>query len=487
MKTVSPIELLVPGRIDLIAKYTYIENYVKHYDVKWFNNLYKAHVEAFSGGNYTEPTNPAKNSIIEYEACFNRLIDDIGNMGLDSSISVVPISNDGQIVDGAHRTAVALYYNLRVPIHFIDKPPLYVYDYHFFRKQLLDEKYLQYMAYRYITIKPLTTRVLVFYPAAMSDKDKVEEADQKLRGMLSEGGIVYHRDIKLNYNGLVNFMIQAYGGQDWIGTQEENYKGVSGKADPCYDKCETLRVYVIDFCNANPDEQLIKIKTTLRNVFSLGNHSVHSSDNIDETLLLGQLLLNDNSIHMLNNGDLRYDCHLNELIKKFRSELSNNNIISDDYLVDSSAVMGLYGLRKTRDFGYITCNDGMDDIFLDEIDNHESYICFYNKTKEELVYNPESYFFVWSIKVITLETLLEFKKNRQCVKMPDIDKDRNDICIIEARLKSTESLIDKIILSHIGFKRYCRNIRTKIRDWLQGNNIYFFTKLWHFIKGKGFE
>ena len=94
---------------------------------------------------------------------------------------------------------------------------------------------------------------------------------------------------------------------------------------------------------------------------------------------------------------------------------------------------------------------------------------------------------MWSIKVITLETLLEFKKNRQCVKMPDIDKDRNDICIIEARLKSTESLIDKIILSHIGFKRYCRNIRTKIRDWLQGNNIYFFTKLWHFIKGKGFE
>ena len=66
MKTVSPIELLVPGRIDLIAKYTYIENYVKHYDVKWFNNLYKAHIEAFSGGNYTEPTNPAKNSIIEY-------------------------------------------------------------------------------------------------------------------------------------------------------------------------------------------------------------------------------------------------------------------------------------------------------------------------------------------------------------------------------------------------------------------------------------
>ena len=60
MKTVSPIELLVPGRIDLIAKYTYIENYVKHYDVKWFNNLYKAHIEALSGGNYTEPTNPAK-------------------------------------------------------------------------------------------------------------------------------------------------------------------------------------------------------------------------------------------------------------------------------------------------------------------------------------------------------------------------------------------------------------------------------------------
>ena len=104
-----------------------------------------------------------------------------------------------------------------------------------------------------------------------------------------------------------------------------------------------------------------------------------------------------------------------------------------------------------------------------------------------MIYNPENYFFVWSIKVITLETLLEFKKNRQCVKMPDIDKDRNDICIIEARLKSTESLIDKIILSHIGFKRYCRNIRTKIRDWLQGNNIYFLTKLWHFIKGKGFE
>lgn len=485
MKTVNPIELLVPGRIDLVAKYVYIENYVNRYGVDWFYELYKAHIEAFSGGNYTEPTNPRKNSIDEYEACFKRLIDDIGTLGLDSSISLVPLANDGQIVDGAHRTSIALFFNLKVPIQLIDKPPLYCYDYRFFRKQLLDEKYLQYIAYRYIKLKPSNTRILVFYPSAMAYKSKVDVADQKLRSMLIEGGIVYHRDIKLNYRGLVNFMIQAYDGQNWLGTQEDKYKGVFGKVDPCYDKCETLRVYVLDLNCENPDEHLLNIKKTLRTEFNLGDHSVHTSDNKVETLLLGQLLLNNNSIHMLNNGDLNYDCYINELIKRFKNELLNKNLETEDFFVCSSVAMGLYGIRKSRELDYITNDDVV--VNPDFDGNNKAYINLYNKTKEELLYNPEYYFYVWGIKIITLEKLLEFLKNRQHVKNLDIKNIKEDIRLIEAKLKCTESLLDRIIMSRIGFKRYYRNIRTKFRDWLQGHNIYFVTKFWHFFKGKGFK
>lgn len=56
-------ELLVPGRIDLIAKYKYIEAKEKGYNCKFINELYDKHIEAFSAGSYNEPGNDEKNSI----------------------------------------------------------------------------------------------------------------------------------------------------------------------------------------------------------------------------------------------------------------------------------------------------------------------------------------------------------------------------------------------------------------------------------------
>ena len=46
MKTVNPIELLVPGRIDLVAKYVYIENYVAKKDVyDYFFECFRAYAQ----------------------------------------------------------------------------------------------------------------------------------------------------------------------------------------------------------------------------------------------------------------------------------------------------------------------------------------------------------------------------------------------------------------------------------------------------------
>lgn len=482
-------KLLTPRRIDLVAKYIYIESYVNKYNDTWAKRLYEAHIEAFSGGNFTEPNNPQKNSIDMYEKCFNELIENIKNGGLDSNVSAVPVSADNQITDGAHRTSVALYYNLQVPVKKNVEQAKYIYDYRFFRNQLLDEKYLQFMAYKYILLKPKTTYIMVFYPSAMANKNKVDIADRKLREIAGLNSVVYYSDIHLNYNGLINFMIQAYQNHEWIGTVDSKYKGIKGKADPCYNKCEKMRVYVIDLVEEKCPS-IVDIKSQLRNIFGMNNHSVHSSDNPKETILLAKLLLNNNSIHLLNNGNLAYDKKLNEMMTNFNNSFScGQEGDIERYIIDSSAIMGLYGIRQVRDLDYLTV-DAEPVKFSDRrIENHgDEYLLFHNKSKEELIFNPENHLYsVYGIKLITLEALLQFKKNRSTVAMPDGNKDAEDIRLIESKLSNTFSLRESIINWLIRTKRLFRNEKTKFRDFLQNHGIFVLTKVWHFIRGKGFR
>ena len=108
--------LLVSERLDLAAKVKYIESRESGQISPFVRDCYVKHIEAFSYGTFKESGYNEKDSIKKYIDSFHHLIDAIKASGFDASKSVIPVGKDNILLDGAHRAAVANYFNKKIPI-----------------------------------------------------------------------------------------------------------------------------------------------------------------------------------------------------------------------------------------------------------------------------------------------------------------------------------------------------------------------------------
>ena len=70
---------------------------------------------------------------------------------------------------------------------------------------------------------------------------------------------------------------------------------LENKARWCYKPHNSLRFLI------ESSEDLVILKNEIRKIFNIGKHSVHINDEKYETILSSKLLLNQNSVHWLNN------------------------------------------------------------------------------------------------------------------------------------------------------------------------------------------
>lgn len=295
-----PVEYVWPGqfvvseRIDLICKLFYIECREKKRDLSFAKELYTEHLRAFSEGTFKEPGNDDKDSLEKYFDTFDRLIDDIKENGFDASKSVIPVSDNGVILDGSHRVAIAIYYNIELPIVRIHgTEPCY--DAAFFQKNGLKRIYLDFMIDQYIRRKE-QTYVVCLWPAGY-DEEKNKMTDAILR---QAAHIVYRKEIKFNYSGIKQLVTKVYYHQSWTCGIENGFSGVEGKAKPCYAKNEITTVYVIEDITQS---EIVELKSRIRDIYQIENHSIHITDTKDEAIEAAELVFNENSVHLANYGD----------------------------------------------------------------------------------------------------------------------------------------------------------------------------------------
>lgn len=144
----NPINLLSKYRFDIFVKYYYVKSYIENYDLKEAKKIYLSHIKAFN--NFHEPDG-RKNNAKDFIIKFNSLIENIKSCkNLDKTI--IPISTTGIPIDGAHRIAIALYFDLKIQYCVFD---------------LLDGKYDEIfflqrgMSYKYVQeIKDLSKKIL---------------------------------------------------------------------------------------------------------------------------------------------------------------------------------------------------------------------------------------------------------------------------------------------------------------------------------------
>lgn len=443
-------QLIVPQRIDLMAKWMYIDAYEKKMNLNDAIALYAAHLDAFSFGSFVEPGQENKNSLKVYLDAFNHLIEDIRENGFDEEKSVIPVGNNNVILDGSHRVAVAAYYNKNVTV--IRFPECtQEFGFTFFYYNLLNRKYLNQMVMEFLQLSQNCYFACLWSVAY--NLDKMKEAEAIIR---EYGYIINISDVKLSYNGMRNFMVQIYGHQKWVGTYENHFSGVDDKVQACFKKGEPVRTVVFE---ASKLDDVLEIKRRIRAIYGLENHSIHISDSIDETRQMAELLYNENSLHHLNFGIPDNYNTIHKRIVDLKDLVHKKGLDIGHFIVDSGSVLEAYGLRQSRDMDYLT--DYLEPALpqTDDCDNHISQLVYYGCSIEDLLYNPNNYFVYNGIKFVALSKLLTLKYNR------NEKKDRRDIRLIKKCFnKSKEVLLfseEKILIYERKHKMYGRGILTR--------------------------
>ena len=144
----SPINLLSNYRFDIFVKYYYVKSYIENYNLNEATEIYLSHIKAFN--NFHEPDG-RKNNANDFIIRFNSLIENVKSCK-NLYKTIIPISTTGIPIDGAHRIAIALYFDLKIQYCVFD---------------LLDGKYDEIfflqrgMPYKYVQeIKDLSKKIL---------------------------------------------------------------------------------------------------------------------------------------------------------------------------------------------------------------------------------------------------------------------------------------------------------------------------------------
>lgn len=468
IKWIAARSLVTPQRFDLMAKMFYVACKDRGLEMSFAKKFYQATIEAFTEGVYIEQGNDTKNSIEAYFRTFDELIESIKNNGIQAEKSLVPVSKLGTIQNGAHRVAIAAYYDLMVPCVICDDGYEPIFNYVYFQNKFLGSCYCDFSAIRYMETTTKEVSALILWPAIFEKKDKSKELIRCIDEQLGKL-IIYSKKVRMSLKGLRNLLIQIKIFESGQSLTDGYLQAIQDMADACYSNSKELLVYAIECCSDN----LIHKKKEFIDNLGIPDGFLHVTSTSSDAIDLANIIFNDNSVHLLNNGNLVYDRQMYIRAKKFK-ELVGNDL--NNYIIASSAVLGLYGIHNNNEFNYISLSD---DSNLVMFDSNEKNIRYFGLSKEQLLLNPQNYLFAFGIKFISLPVLLKYKKNKE-------EKDC-DLVLIGKKIIGCDRTAIMLQQLMISLRRHLRNMKVASKIWLEKHNVYIFTRTWHFIKGKGFR
>lgn len=448
---VDPYELLVPYRLDLVAKIIWLKANDFNVNKTLADLIYSKHIEAITNGTCVEGGKEEKNSVEKYKEVFTHLVPSLKN-GFDPQVSAVPVGKDNAIMDGAHRTATCLYYGIKVPI--VRLPQLEARNNaQFFIDRLMEPDLVEILVAEYCKLKN-NTYALCIWPKG-DDAAIRAQTEELIKKTCS---IIYKKEMALTEAGLRNLMIQIYREHEWMGSATRQFSGATNKSNACWKGDSTVLFYFVD----GPElDQMLTLKKHIRELFNIGNHSVHITDNSKETVQIANLVLNSNSLNLIKEGTPDKYIKLNVLIEKFKLGILEQGKNLDDYLVDSSAVLGLYGIREVNDLDYVTFKGNVIHFEDEDIDDHTPYIGYHDMPIDGLLYNPQNYLYYNEVKFISLKRARAFKCNRR------EQKDLEDVKLIDSFIKHEFILSNYIYKIKLHLKKIIRKAYNQVHGYIK--------------------
>jgi glycosyltransferase involved in cell wall biosynthesis len=404
----TPLELVTPYRFDLIIKYLYADSIIKNYKTDFFKSIYKEHLRIWNG--FKEYDNPNKNTFESFDKEFKLIIESLKKTGFDSDISLIPIVENKYMVNGAHRVGAALALGKNVlcrnstNISDGQKDCSWL---NCFKPMGMTEDISDIVAIEYAKLKS-NTYVVTLFP---STKNNFQTPLQILN---KHGKVIYFKPITLKYNGPLNLIRELYDGESWAGDYKNNYSGFRHKESLCFTSDNQTYAFLVEFNNY---EDSVSAKKEIRDVFNIGNHSVHINDTYEQTLRLCKILFNKNSVTHLNNSNIEFYPKFERLLTKFKKLIQEYNLNIDDYCITASSVLSAYGLREGEDLDYIHLGNTILNDNENLIHSHNQYgFNLYEPNYEEIILNPKYHFFYKGVKFVSPEVIKNIKIKRNETK-----------------------------------------------------------------------
>jgi glycosyltransferase involved in cell wall biosynthesis len=427
-KLIDPAVYLSPRRIDIAAKTIYARAYLEDNTSTWPTTVYKEHLRAFN--NFYEKE-PLKNKFEDFTESFQRTIDSVKNS--DNWKHKAPVHRNGTyLVNGAHRVAASIVtgdlINSIVPKKIYD----YSYDHTFFKRDKddilgIDENILDYMTVEYVSLKKKNIFVALVFPSAEGLRDEAYEHLLKL------GEIVNMKTFKHDEFVGKEIVKQLYFNSNndaW--NYGLDFESAEHKANHCFDGSGDLQVYVLE---ANLDESTrIKEKKYLRDLWKKDKHSIHITDTIDEANRVVRMFFNENSRRFLKiDREQEFNSQkMYEMFDEYIRLAPKDSLDRESVAIEGSAVLDLLNIRSGKDIDYISRNSAIS-FSSQTIEKHaEDENVYHTQSIDEILTNPEYYFYYKGYKFVDILEILKYKIKRS---KDNNEKDTNDVRLIEAFLR----------------------------------------------------
>jgi len=276
----------------------------------------------------------------------------------------------------------------------------------------------------------VNTYILTVFPIAAKKVDDINSIIERY------GKIYYQKDIYFNSAGALNFVRQLYYGELWAGDFKKGFPGERQKVEQCFRENIPLKAY---FLETDSLDKVKVCKKEIRSLFDYGNNSAHATDGRDETIRIAEQLLNNNSIHFLNNSNYVYSNKLENMLLTYKKWMNENSYDKDSFCLDSGAVLNIYGIRDTRDLDFLYFGNENLKNTPEHIDNHQSELIYYERSPEEIIFNPANYFYYNGLKFASLNVVMKMKLKRNEVK------DKRDVILIKRILSNSFSIYQALL------------------------------------------
>lgn len=284
VEKVKARSLLTLDRFDLFAKLYYIQ---QREDGKLTEarEVYDKHIVAFNPDR-KEPGREDKSSVEDFVSAFDSLIEQFRTEGFDDTISLIPVSEGGSILDGAHRVAALAYFDRDVTIaRFKGVHPKCKFDYRYFLDRGLSWATADTIAH---TMAHWADNLHV---ACLWPKMGAESEKQKaIKYLASRYPIIFEKRMTLSLKSLMAFVARVYDSQPWV----TDSKNVQYKALECFGSNHEVHFV---FFQGNGLDQVLADKDAIRNIFQCGKHALHITDNDEETRIVADMLLTQEGLN----------------------------------------------------------------------------------------------------------------------------------------------------------------------------------------------